>query len=251
MTTPFGSSLRRRRRLRGLSQLQLALAARTTSRHVSFLETGRSRPSRDMVQRLSAALGLSLRETNRLLGEAGLAPAYPETPLADPDLGAFSVAIEQMLARHEPYPAYVIDRHWDVVRRNSAAGRLLPPDAERNLVRLVYAGAWRDTIANWDEVAVAGVARLAADAARHPGDEVLSGLVDLATDAVRHLDPSPSTPVGRVLCPHFRLGDEVVRTISVVAHFGGAADVTLDELRVELVFPADDTARRLLGASSS
>lgn len=246
--TPFGASLRRRRRLRGLSQLQLALAAATTSRHLSFLETGRSRPSRDMVQRLSVALDLPLRETNQLLADAGLGPAYPETPLQDPDLGAFSDAVDQLLARHEPFPAYVIDRHWDVVRANSAAERLLPPDDERNVVRLVYAGAWRDAIDNWAEVAVAGVARLSADAARHPSDQVLTRLLDLATDAVRHLDPSPAAPAGRVLCPHFRIGHEVVRTISVVAHFGGAADVTLDELRVELVFPADDTARRLLGA---
>jgi hypothetical protein len=198
------------------------------------------------VERLSTALGLPLRETNRLLADAGLAPAYPETRLDDPDLGAFSDAIEQMLARHEPYPAYVIDRHWDIVRSNAAAERLLPPEADRNVVRLVYGGPWQDD--NWAEVAVAGVARLRAEAARHPSDDVLAGLLDLATDAVRHLDPSPATPAGRVLCPHFRVGEEIVRTISVVAHFGGAADVTLDELRVELVFPADDTARRVLGA---
>lgn len=201
-----------------------------------------------MVQRLSTALGLPLRETNGLLADSGLAPAYPETPLDDPDLGAFSDAVEQMLARHEPYPAYVVDRRWQIVRTNASAERLLPPDAERNVVRLVYAGAWRDSIDNWDEVAVAGVARLTADAARHPGDDELAALVDLAAAVVRHLDPSPSAPAGRVLCPHFRVGDEVVRTISVVAHFGGAADVTLDELRVELVFPADDTARRVLAA---
>ncbi len=150
-----------------------------------------------MVQRLSVALDLPLRETNRLLTDAGLAPAYPETRLDDPDLGAFSDAIEQMLARHEPYPAYVIDRHWDIVRANAAADRLLPAEADRNVVRLVYGGAWRDAIDNWAEVAVAGLARLTAEAARHPGDEVLAGLVDLASDAVRHLSPRPRRrPVG-------------------------------------------------------
>lgn len=249
--TPFGASLRQRRRLRGLSQLQLAHVAQTTSRHLSFLETGRSRPSRDMVQRLSSALDLTLRETNRLLADAGLAAVYPETRLEDPDLGAFSEAIEQMLTRHEPYPAYVINRHWDIVRTNAAARRLLPPQGERNVVRLVYTGPWRDLIDNWAQVAVAGVARLSAEAARHPSDDVLAGLADLAVDATRHLDLSPVTPAGRVLCPHFRVGGEVVRTISVVAHFGGAADVTLDELRVELIFPADDTARRVLGSDPS
>lgn len=249
--TPFGFSLRQRRRGQGLSQLQLALAAATTARHLSFLETGRSRPSRDMVLRLAQALRLPLRETNRLLTDAGLPAGFPETPIDDPDLGAFSAVVDQMLTRHEPYPAYVVNRRWDIVRANAAAERLLPPQGKRNVVRLVYGGAWQDLIVNWSDVAPAGVVRLQADAARHPDDQVLAELVDLATAAVRHLGPVPLVPVGRVLCPHFRIGENVVRTISVVAQFGGAADVTLDELRVELVFPADDTAKSLLEVTPS
>lgn len=242
--TPFGSALRRWRLARGWSQLELSVASQTTSRHVSFLETGRSRPSRDMVQRLAEALGLPLREHNQLLNAAGLAHAYPESGLESQDLTAFRSVIDRLLARHDPYPAYAIDGHWNIVRANATAEAFLDSADERNVVRLTYGGAWRDLIENFEEIAWVGLARLQAEAARFPQDEELAELVDLAADAVRGL-PRPSVdPLMRVLCPHFRIGEEVVRTISVVAQFGSPLDVTLDELRIELIHPADERAQR-------
>lgn len=139
---------------------------------------------------------------------------------------------------------HAIDRHWNIVRTNRAAERFLPGGADRNVVRLTYAGPWRDLIANWTEIARPGLHRLEVESADHPDDEELSRLVALAADACRDLpeEQGPASESARVMCPHFRVGDDIVRTISVVAHFGAARDVTLDELRIELIHPADAQA---------
>ncbi|GAA6525316.1 helix-turn-helix transcriptional regulator [Intrasporangium sp. DVR] len=241
-TTPFGAALRRWRQAGGTSQLTLAHRAGTTPRHLSFLETGRSRPSRDMVVRLSEALDLSLREANDLFRAAGLAPAHPETPLATTDLAPFSAVVDQMLERHLPYPAYAIDRDWNIVRANAVAETLLPDTPERNVVRLMYAGPWREVIANWADLAWPGIRRLQAEASHRLDDGRLTELIEIAVSACRDVPQRPAPDDSRVLCPHFRFGDELIRTISVVAQFGAARDVTLDELRIELIHPADETA---------
>lgn len=245
VSTPFGTALRRRRRARGASQLALAHRAQTTSRHLSFLETGRSRPSRDMVARLAEALDLPLREANELFRAAGLAPAYPETSLEAAELAPFSTVLELMLERHAPYPAFVIDRYWNIVRANRAAAVFLPDGADlgtANLVRLTYAGPWREMMANWGDIAWTGVRRLRAEAAAHPDDETLAELVSLAEDAARDAAVRLDVDGDRVLCPHFLIGDRLIRTITVLAQFGAAIDVTLEELRVELIYPADEEA---------
>lgn len=247
--TPFGTALRHWRTSQGLSQLALSLEAGTTSRHVSFLETGRSRPSRDMVDRLTAALALPLRERNALFVAAGLAPAFRETGLDDDSMADFRRVVDLMLASHDPYPAYAVDGGWNIVRTNRAAERFLPPTQERNVVRLTYDGAWQHLIENWAEIAWLGVERLRADAARFPADPELAGLVAHAMAAVDRAGVTrpqlPSSAV-RVLCPQFRIGDEVISTISVVAQFGSPLDVTLEELRIELIYPADERAEDFL-----
>jgi transcriptional regulator with XRE-family HTH domain len=244
--TPFGASLRRWRRIRGSSQLSLAHAAGTTSRHLSFLETGRSRPSRDMVQRLARALDLPLRETNDLLRTAGLPSTFPESTLLDDDLAPFAKVIDKMLNGHDPYPAYAIDRRWNIVRANQAAQRFLPDGNGHNIVRLMFGGPWRDLITNWDDIAAAGAARVQKESLQHPDDHELAALADYATQQTQHLtDPTVSSSA-RVLCPTFRVGHSVVQTISVVAQFGGPRDVALEELRVELFFPADAASAQVL-----
>jgi transcriptional regulator with XRE-family HTH domain len=122
--SPFGALLRRWRGHRGLSQLALAAQAGTTTRHLSFLETGRSRPSQEMVLRIGQALGIPLREQNRLLEAAGLPPVYPEADLDDADLAPFRAAIEQLLTAHLPYPAIVLDERWNVRMANTACAAL-------------------------------------------------------------------------------------------------------------------------------
>lgn len=125
-TTAFGRHMKQWRRQRGLSQLQLAVRADVSQRHLSFIETGRSRPRADVVHKLAEALEIPLRERNMMLEAAGLAPSYPEMPLSNDAVAPFRHAIQRMLEAHEPYPAYVINRWWELVDANEAGHRLFP-----------------------------------------------------------------------------------------------------------------------------
>ncbi|MEX2619570.1 MAG: helix-turn-helix transcriptional regulator [Egibacteraceae bacterium] len=242
-SSPFGRGLRHWRRLRGVSQLELATTAATTTRHVSYLETGRSRPSRVMVERLGDALHVPLRERNRLLEMAGLAATYPEGDLAADDLAPFQRVIDRLLHAHEPFPGFVVDRHWNMVEANRAAERFLAGFAERNTVRLVL-GPLRPLIENWSDVAAALLERLSADLLRFPDDEVLLELHGETRAALGAAPEQREQRSGRVICPRFRIDGALIRTITVAARFESVADVTLDEVRVELVYPEDETADR-------
>jgi transcriptional regulator with XRE-family HTH domain len=244
--SPFGSRLRRWRRHRGLSQLGLAGRVGSTPRHISFLETGRSRPSRQMVLRLADALDVGLREANALLHAAGFPGRYRRTALDSTDLAPYRAAIDRMLAAHEPYPAMVLDRYWTVVLANRACSVLYGPRVVgRNFVRDALADpAAAGAIVNWPEVAWAGLDRLRHQVDQTPFDQELRDLVKLAEKALAGVArPEPADPP-LVVCPWFRVGDQIVRTIAMVARFDPIAEVTLDELRVELMYPLDETAER-------
>jgi transcriptional regulator with XRE-family HTH domain len=248
--SPFGARLREWRRQRGLSQLGLAVAAGSTPRHISFLETGRSRPSRPLVLRLAEALGVSLREANELLHAAGLPAAYPQAELAGQDLAPYRAAIERLLAAHEPYPAMVLDARYTIVAANRACTALFGPRvAGSNFVRDALADpAMAQTIVNWPEVAWAGLDRLRQDARRSPFDPELHSLISLAEAALDGVSrPSPAEG-GLMVCPWFRVGGTVVRTIAMTARFDHIAEVTLDELHIELMYPLDDDADRFFRA---
>jgi transcriptional regulator with XRE-family HTH domain len=249
---PFGELVRYWRRVRAMSQLDLASAAMTTPRHMSFLETGRSSPSREMVLRLAGALDVPLRDRNGLLLAAGYAPLYPHRPLDDPGLNRVMAALDRMLERHDPLPAVVMDRGWDLVRANAGAQRLFgglfapaPMPEEANVLRLVLEpGPVREAVANWDDVAPALLER-----ARR---EAVGGVLDLATaELVRELQartdvaarlagPHAVAPLVPVVDIHFRLGGELLQFFSMVTTVGTPVDVTAQELRVEAFFPADD-----------
>jgi transcriptional regulator with XRE-family HTH domain len=204
IASPFGASLRDWRERRRMSQLALALDAGTTTRHLSFLETGRSRPSEEMVIRLSEVLDVPIRDRNRLLEGAGLPPAYPEIDLDSADLEPYRAVMERLLDAHEPYPGLVIDRYSTVVAANAASESLFGTGlVGENLVRRYYgdAGAAR-AIVNWTEVALAGLTRLERRLREAPLDRELRDLVELARSATAHL-PRPSPPPGDSLlvCP--------------------------------------------------
>jgi transcriptional regulator with XRE-family HTH domain len=259
----FGDLLRYWRRVRAMSQLDLASAAMTTPRHMSFVETGRSRPSREMVLRLAGALDVPLRDRNGLLLAAGFAPLYLHRPLDDPALDRVTAAIGRMLAQHEPFPAVVMDRGWNLQRANHGAGRLFgslfapaPIPADANVLRLMLEpGPVRDSVVNWAEVAPALLER-----ARR---EAVGGVLDLATAelvhelrglpevaAVASVAP-PVAPLLPVIDVELRLGDEQLRFFSVVSTVGTPVDVTAQELRVEAFFPSDDvTADRWIARSA-
>jgi transcriptional regulator with XRE-family HTH domain len=242
--SPFGARLRHLRAHHRISQLALAAKVGTTTRHLSFLETGRSRPSRHMVLRLGEALAVSLRERNQLLHAAGLPATYPEAHLDGPDLAPFRTALESLLRAHLPYPAMVLDHHWTVVLANSACTRLYGTDlAGVNLAhRFLTDPVARQAIVNWPDVAWAGLDRLRRQLDSAPFDEVLAELVARAETALADV-PRPAEPApDPVLCPWFRIDDRVIKTIGIAARFDSTAEITLDELRIELTYPLDDTA---------
>lgn len=258
---PFGAVLRDNRRARRLSQLDLALQADVSQRHLSFLESGRAQPSRDMVLQLAGTLDLPLRERNRLLHAAGYAGVYAQRPLEAPDMLPVMQALQTLLHHHEPFPAVVVDRAWNVLQMNRVAPKLFGllglddamwqrvcGDGPRNLLKLtLHPDGVRPYLANLADVVVPLLARTAREALEHPGvadvlDEVLRypGL----PRSWRQLDlRSAQLPV---LPAVFRAGGMELRLLSMLTTFGTPQDVTTDELRVESFFPADAESEALL-----
>jgi transcriptional regulator with XRE-family HTH domain len=243
--TDFGRLLRLWRTHARMSQLELATRAEMSQRHLSFIETGRARPGSEVVQRVAEALEIPLRDRNRLLVAAGLAPYYPDTPLDAAVVAPFRSAIRRLLEAHEPFPAFVLDRWWDVVDANPAAQRLFPKVGESypNAVEAFLApGGLREIVVNFPEVASMYLRRLQAEVAEASDDRLLATLSrarELVAD-VALTEPHHSGDL--VICPRLRLGGEIVGTVTMVARFGATRAVTLDELRVELIFPADAAA---------
>ncbi len=254
--TGFGERLRWWRARRGLSQLDLAGAADTSQRHVSFLESGRTGASREMVLRLAAALDLPLRQQNALLLAAGFAPAWRESDLAAPELAKINAALDHMLAQQEPFPAFVVDRRWTLLRANDGALRLVAfllgavPAGPVNLAEaLVAPQALKPLIVNWDEVALYLLRGVQADAIADGTAETAALLRRLLAypglPALSQAMP-PAEPRAPVLTLHFRKGETALRLFTTIATLGTAHDVTLQEIRIECFFPADDATARLM-----
>ena len=246
-TSAFGRYMRQWRRQRGLSQLELANRADVTQRHISFIETGRSRPRSGVIHRVAEALEIPLRERNALLEAAGLPPCYPELPLSSDIAAPFHHAIQSMLDTHDPYPAYVVNRWWDIVNANLGGQRLLPPNAigQVNAVDVFLGpGPMRAMVENFPTVAWTFLHRMRREVAGSGSDARLQELLQRAENYLQDVPPPPDDDIRSdlVICPRLRIGDQVVRTVSMIARFGDAREVTLDELRVELVFPYDDAA---------
>lgn len=241
--SPFGQHLRRWRERRGLSQLLLAAEAGTTPRHVSFLETGRSRPGRELVLRLAASLDVPLRERNALLHAAGLAPEFPALALTAEAMRPIADVVDRVLRGHDPYPAWVYTRGLRALASNRAGEALFPglcAMAPEAIVDLWFApGPFRETVENWQDVAWAGVHSLRREAQRSSDPATLALLRRAEAHAQRTLPEGPASTDLPVVCPRFRIGGRVVRTVSTVLRFDTAVEVTASELRVELMFPGD------------
>jgi transcriptional regulator with XRE-family HTH domain len=263
-TSAVGSLLREWRGRRRMSQLALAATADVSPRHVSFIETGRSEPSRDMVLTLARALDVPLRERNAMLTAAGYAPTYRETSLDAPEMADMRRALELMLRQAEPFLAVAVDRRWDVLACNRAfAGMLtlfggaaprvepyrllLPP--RLNSLKLLF-GPFRPVIANWDEVASCALERarresvLDRDWARR---QVVEECVAAAPAGWR---AAPMDGAGHLVVPvHFSLPGLETRLFCTISSLGTAQDITLQELRVETFHPADAESERQLRAA--
>ena len=227
-----------------MSQLQLAIAADSTSRHISFIETGRSRPSAGMIERLCEALQVPVRERNSLFEGAGISAPYENGSIEDPNLGTFRFAIEAMLDKHMPFPAFVLDRNWNVVLANRSATAILDP-GERNVVRMMFGGHLQPMIDNWDVVAWDGLARLRQDASNHPDSEELAELIEHARNSLAGTPRPSSVGTSLVTCPHLRVNGIIIPTVTITAQFTAARTATTDELRIQLVFPETEAGAQM------
>jgi transcriptional regulator with XRE-family HTH domain len=254
----FATKLRWWRAQRGISQLELALRAGISQRHLSFLELGRASPSRDMVEQLAAALDIPLRQHNALLVAAGYAPVWRETDLAAPELGDVRRALDHIMAQQEPYPAVAVDRHWNLLRANQGAARLVAflvgppaPGAKVNLAdALVAPDVLRPFLVNWAEVVRYFLRSVEADADADGAPETAALLERLrGYDGVPAVLAAPwPQPDAPVLAMHFKKGETSLRLFTTIATLGTAQDITLQELRIESFFPLDARTAQTLRA---
>jgi len=264
MKSGFGSTLSEWRAVRRLSQLDLALLAGISQRHISFVESGRAQPSRDMIFKLAEALDLPLRARNELFLAAGYAPAYPERRLDLSEMKAAREALELILNHHEPYPAIVMDINWNIVMRNEAASRIvnycvgadalrqLFPDGMINFVELMFApNGLRPHIVNWTHSRAALLRRLRREAAGNAGSpsETLRRKFDHDTPRASDISFLEES-IDPILPLELRIGDTKLRLFNTFTTFGTPQDVSLQELRIDMSFPADEVTRRFLDAAA-
>jgi len=250
-----GDLLREWRQRRRLSQLDLAIAADVSSRHLSFVETGRARPSSEMILHLADHLDIPLRDRNALLLAGGYAPAYPERGLAEPELQAVRAALRRILAGHEPYPAVVVNRWWELVDANAGIGLFTRGAASHlltspvNVLRLsLHPDGMARRIANLPEWRAHLLARLGRQA-EATGDARLAGLhEELAAYPGGQGHAPPATDV--VVPLRYRDGGRELSFLSMTAVVGTPMDVTVSELAIESFYPADELTAGALGAAA-
>ncbi|GAB2767729.1 helix-turn-helix transcriptional regulator [Nocardioides salsibiostraticola] len=256
----FAGELKRWRQHRRYSQLQLAVEAEVSQRHLSFLETGRSRPSPEMVEHLSVVLEVPLRARNGLLNAAGFAGAYSEEPLQGTALAQIRGTLHTLVEAHNPYPAYIVDRAWNLLDANTAAANLTAlllgddaaPELAGNVLRLfLHPDGARCAVTNWPQAAAVLVERLASECSDHPADPEMHNLYDEVTGypgvhaAARgrgHVAPTSGllTPI------EIDTGKVSLRLYTTISTLAATTDITLAELRLETLLPADtETAEAL------
>lgn len=264
MKSKFGSVLSEWRALRHLSQLDLASLTGISQRHISFLESGRAQPSRDIIFKLVDGLDLPLRARNDIFLAGGYAPVYPERRLDLAEMKAARSALELVLGHHEPYPAIVMDASWNIIMQNAAASRIiafcLGADAVRqfsatgpfNFMQLMFAdNGLRPHIGNWRHARATLLARLRREAAGSPGSpsETLRRQFEEDTPA-----PGNATALNDefepVLPLELTVGDMQLRLFNTFTTFGTPQDVLLQELRIDMSFPADEMTRKFLNSAS-
>ncbi|WP_062604145.1 helix-turn-helix domain-containing protein [Caballeronia calidae] len=250
-----GALLREWRQRRRMSQLDLAGEADVSTRHLSFVESGRSLPSREMLMRLAERLDVPLRERNTLLVAAGYAPLYRERALVDPQLAAARHAVDLVLKGHEPYPALAVDRHWTMVAANAAIAPLVASAHEEllappvNVLRLsMHPQGLADAIDNWHEWRAHLLARLRRQIEVSGDATLVALLAELeAYPAPVHAGDASRGETDPVVVPlRMRTPHGVLSFFSTTTVFGTPVDITLSELAIEAFFPADDATADIL-----
>jgi transcriptional regulator with XRE-family HTH domain len=258
---PIGTLLRDWRDRRRMSQLDLALEANVSARHISFVETGRSKPSRELLLDLAEHLEVPLRERNQLLLAAGFAPHYPEKSLDDPEMAPARKAIEKVLGGHEPFPAFAVDRRWDVIQGNEAALKLLfegvrdqatlaPP---LNGIRVsCHPDAMAPRVLNLGEYSAHLIMRLRRQQAIAPDPAVEALIEEVLTYPGVEDHSSSAVATEELVLAQLRLrapDDSELTFFSTMTTFGTALDVTMSEVAIETLFPADPHTAAYLGGN--
>ncbi|MEM6785643.1 MAG: helix-turn-helix domain-containing protein [Bacteroidota bacterium] len=249
--TSFGSFLQTWRKTRRYSQLHLAGEAGVSARHLSFLETGRAQPSREMVDRLGEALALPLVARNQLMSYAGFAARYSGYAWDADEMAPIRAAVAYMLDRHAPYPALALDRLWTIVRMNTPAQALyaqLGVGVGDSLLDLMVSEMMPERVENWPQVAHQAAHQLWNESAAQGGvPELDRAAATLAQQAGRSSDPGDAN-LGPVTPTIYRAGDLRLSLFSTLSHFSTPRDVTLDDFKLELYFPADEPTKAALHA---
>jgi len=252
----LGVLLREWRMARRLSQSDLAAGAGLSNRHMSYIENGRAAPSREALTRIAETLEMPLRERNALMMSAGYAPAWRETALDQPELERMRRAIDFILAQQEPYPAFVVNRRWDIVGANGAAARVnafvMDGRANRHgnmILQFFDPEDLRPAVANWEDVAGDLLRHLHALVAAMPTDLAAKALLD---QALRYPDVpahwrrrDPAAAPSPMLTTVLQKGSDRLSFFSTITRFGTSWDVTLDELHIECCFPVDRETEEL------
>ena len=258
----FGELIKGWRKSRGLSQMDLGFDANISSKHISFLETGRSQPSREMIIKLSNSLDIPLSERNVLLSAAGFSEAYSRMDIHQPEMKAVCDALSVMLTNHEPYPAVVFDWNWNIVMANGAQQKMthtlksLQPDFPDtcNILEMLFdPNGYRPFIENWEQVVCVVLQRLHKEKImfqdRH--SDLLERLMQYpgVPDSWQSLDTAvTSQPMIDVTV---KIGDLRLKLFSTLASFGTAIDITMQELTIEQYFPADEVTKQYFESLSS
>lgn len=241
----FPQTLKTWRKARRFSQLELAMAADVSSRHLSFLETGRARPSPDMIRRLGDALQLPLSARNEMLNVAGFAARYPARKWDADEMAPVRAAMDHTMRSHAPYPGIMIDRLWHVVDMNAPARTLfamLGVGEGSSLLDLMMSEALPPLIENWPEVARHTAQRLRVESAAQGGVAALTRVADHLASVLG----AKTAPMGPVVPTIYRAGPLRLSLIGTIAQFGTPEDLSLDDLRIELFFPADEATEKAL-----
>jgi transcriptional regulator with XRE-family HTH domain len=260
----FGRRLSELRTRRRESQLSLALAANISQRHLSFVESGRTLPSRDMVVRLCDALDVPLRARNELLVSAGYAALYTERSLDLMGMDSVRDALHRMVSHHEPFPAFVVDRTWRVVMNNAGATRLvsacfddatlrsLSRDGALNLMRMMFEPSqMRPRIRNWDMVGPRLLARLRNEARGDPNSPSMALLKELGPSVDGSLGGEGHDRLELPIVPvELGVGGATLRLFNTITTFGTPQDVGLQELRIEMSYPLDAETRAFLSGNA-
>jgi transcriptional regulator with XRE-family HTH domain len=262
----FGSILSEWRSIRRASQLDLALTTGVSQRHISFIESGRAQPSRELILKLAGGLDLSLRTRNELLLAAGYAPVYRERQLDLAEMRPAREALDRILRHQEPYPAIVTDAAWNIVMKNEAASRVIAacvktdcmskhaPYSPLNLIRLMFGiDGLRPHILNWNETRFVLINRLRREAIANPNSPSAELFRDLreAAEVPGEKAFRQDEPLEPILPLELLVGDTHLRLFTMFTTFGTSQDIALQELRIDMSFPADEPTRHFLTTAAA